>query len=99
MQLATGGELGVVLLLGRLDLDAEGDRREPVSLAADLDGLLQVCRHLGRFQVPTRFVDHDLHVAVLEIGQLPQRAVQIQVGKTTTRRGDKHAQSPSVGWQ
>ena len=49
---------------------------------------------VGRLQVAARLVEHEFHAGIFQIDQPLQGGVQGQVGKTSTRSGNKHGQTP-----
>lgn len=89
-QFAAGGKLAVIEIFRRFDVDTKGNGRQTMGLAAAHQGAFQIGQHLGRAQMSVRFVDHDLHVGVLQIGELHHGCIQRQIGKTSICGGDKH---------
>ena len=86
----------VVFRLGSVDLDAQGDGRQAVRLAALDHGLLRVGQHFGGLQVAVPLVDHDFHGGVLQFDQLEQGGVERQMGKATAGSGNEHDRFLSV---
>ena len=93
-QAATRGELVIVSGLGRLDLDAQRDGRQPMGLPAECHGTLGVGQHLRGLHVPVGLVNHDFDGGVFQIDQLRQGGVQRQLGEAAASSGNKHATTP-----